>query len=155
MIGNVQQIVQWLFSQDQSKEYEIKIHRNKRSLNANNYAWKLITEIGNKINKSKEEVYLQMLIDYGQSEMISMLSSIEPEGYFKYYSVAGKSVLNNKEFTHYKIYKGSSEFDTKEMSIFIDGIVQECHQLDIDTRTPEELAILKSEWNASKTKEGN
>lgn len=31
-------------------------HREKRSLNANNYAWKLITEIGNKTRQSKEDV---------------------------------------------------------------------------------------------------
>lgn len=146
MIGNAKQIIQWLCMQEQDEKFEISIYKNKRSLNANNYAWKLITEISNKINKSKEEVYLQMLIDYGQSEMISILSSINIDGYFKYYKVAGASTLNGKDFTHYKIYKGSSEFNTKEMSIFIDGIVQECKQLDIETKTPEELTILKDKW---------
>ena len=72
--------------------------------------------------------------------------------YFKYYEEAGRSFLNGKEFTHYKIYKGSSEFDTKEMSIFIDGIVQEATQLGIETRTPSELALLKSEWNTQSVK---
>lgn len=125
---------------------ELKNPKKKRSLNANNYAWKLITEIGNILRKSKEEIYLQMLKDYGQSEIVSILSNISPNGYFKYYEKIGTGIVNNKEFTHYKILKGSSEFDTKEMSIFIDGIVQEAEQLGINTITPKELESLKGEW---------
>jgi len=147
MIGNAKQIINWLFNQDKEKTFEINEYKEKRSLNANNYVWKLITEIGNVLRKSKEEVYLQMLKDYGQQEMVSVLSSIDISGYFKYYQKAGTSILNDKEFTHYRIFKGTSEYNTKEMSIFIDGVVQEAKQLGIDTRTPEEIDRLKREWN--------
>ena len=147
MIGNQLQIIEWLYNQDRDKKYEIKEYKEKRSLNANNYAWALITEIGNILRKSKEEIYLQMLKDYGQSEIVSILSSINPQGYFKYYEKIGTGLVNNKEFTHYKIYKGTSEYDTKEMSIFIDGVVQEAEQLGIQTKTPEEIERLKRMWN--------
>ena len=147
MIGNPEELSSYLWQLDKDKLYEIKEYKEKRSLNANAYAWKLITEIGNVLRKSKEEVYLQMLKDYGQQEMVSVLSSINPEGFFKYYEKAGTSVLNNKEFTHYKIFKGTSEYDTKEMSIFIDGVVQEAKQLDIETKTPNELEELKRMWD--------
>lgn len=147
MIGNPEELSSYLWQLDKDKLYEIKEYKEKRSLNANAYAWKLITEIGNVLRKSKEEVYLQMLKDYGQQEMVSVLSSINPEGFFKYYEKAGTSVLNNKEFTHYKIFKGTSEYDTKEMSIFIDGVVEEAKQLDIETKTPNELEELKRMWD--------
>lgn len=147
MIGNKNQIITWLLEQDNEKQFEIEEYKQKRSLNANNYAWKLITEIANVLRKSKEEVYLHMLIDYGQRETISMLSSIKINGYFKYWKEAGKSVLNGKEFTHYYIFKGTSEYDTKEMSIFIDGVVQEAEQLGISTKTPQQLEELKRMWN--------
>ena len=143
MIGNQLQIIQWLYNQDRDKIFEIKEHKEKRSLSQNNYAWKLITEIGNIIRKSKEEVYFDMLKHYGQSEIVSILSDVNPVGYFKYYEAIGTGMVNNKEFTHYKIYKGSSEFDSKEMSIFIDGIIQECNQLGISTLTPDEIARLE------------
>ena len=146
MIGNAIQIIQWLYNQDKDKIFDIKEHKEKRSLNANNYACKLITEIANVLRKSKEEVYLEMLKSYGQCEMISIVSSVDVKGYFKYYEEAGRSFLNGKEFTHYKIYKGSSEFNTKEMSVLIDGIVQEAKNLDIETMTPSQLAELKSLW---------
>ena len=143
MIGNAIQLIQFLYNQDKNKLFTIKEYKEKRSLDQNAYAWKLITEIGNVIRKSKEEVYLQMLKDYGQSEVVSILSSANPKGYFKYYEEIGAGVVNNKEFTHYKIFKGSSEFDRKEMSIFIDGIVDECKELNIPTLTPDEIAQLK------------
>lgn len=146
MIGKPLKLIEFLYNQEKDKIFELKEYKEKRSLNANNYAWKLISEIGNKIRKSKEEVYLQMLKDYGQSDMVSLLSSISPKGYFKYYEVAGRTTLNGKEFTHYRIFKGTSEYDTKEMSIFIDGIVQEAEQLGIETKTPEQLEELKRMW---------
>lgn len=151
MIGTPEKLSQYLWQLDKNKKYEIKEYREKRSLNSNAYAWKLITEIGNVVRKSKEEVYLQMLKDYGQSEIVSMLSSISPVGYFKYYEKFGTGTINNKDFTHYKIYKGSSEFDSKEMSIFIDGIVQEAKQLNIQTLEDIEIEeLIRSEYIGDK-----
>ena len=146
--GKIDKFLPLIFRLDKDTVYDVKIdkHREKRSLNANAYLWKLVTEIGNVLNKSKEEVYLQMLIDYGQSEMVSILSEIDVKGYFKYYKLAGTSVLNGKEFNHYKIYKGSSEYDTKEMSILLNGVVQEAKNLGIKTKDDIELERLAEEW---------
>ena len=146
MLGNKKELITWLLNQNEETIYEIKEYKHKRSLNANNYAWKLITEIANILRLSKEEVYLKMLVDYGQRETISMLSSINPQGFFKYYKKIGTSVLNEKEFTHYHIFKGTSEYDTREMAIFIDGVVREAEQLGIPTKTPNEIARLKELW---------
>ena len=128
---------------------EVKQYRERRSLNANNYAWELITKIADETRIGKDEMYFKMLKEYGQSIMISVYSDIDITGYgIKYYEEAGQSTLNGKEFTHYKVYKGSSEFDTREMSIFIDGIVQEAKNLGIETMTPNQIAEMESAWNA-------
>jgi hypothetical protein len=145
MIGNSQQIIQWLFGQkDLERKYEIKEYRQKRSLNQNAYCWELIGQIADNMRLSKEDIYLQMLKEYGQSEIISVLSDINVNGYFKYYEKFGTGQVNGKDFTHYKVYKGSSEYDSREMSIFIDGVVQEAQALGIQTLTPTQLAELKS-----------
>lgn len=146
MIGIPEELSRYLWQLDKDKKYEIKEYKEKRSLNQNSYAWKLITELGNVLRKSKEEVYFEMLKAYGQSEIISMLSTISPIGYFKYYEEIGTGIVNGKEFTHYKIYKGSSEYDSKEMSIFIDGIVQDCNSVGIQTMSDEEIKeLIRSE----------
>ena len=43
MTGTPLQIIQWLYEQDKDKKFTIKEFREKRSLDQNAYAWKLIT----------------------------------------------------------------------------------------------------------------
>ena len=125
---------------------ELKKYRKRRSLNSNNYAWELITQIANIVGNSKEEVYLEMLKRYGQSQMISVLAEIDVSKILRYYEEAGQSILNGKTFKHYKVYTGSSEMDTKQMAILIDGIVSEAKELGIETMPPNELKALKESW---------
>lgn len=126
--------------------FKISKFREKRSLNANAYAWRLLTEIGNILRSSKETVYLEMLKRYGQREVISVQAHIPIEGFIKYFEEIGESSTNGKLFKHYFVFKGSSEFDKREMSIFIDGIVDEAKALGITTETPEQIAKMKSLW---------
>lgn len=123
-------------------------YREKRSLNANNYAWKILTEIGNKTRQSKEDVYLLMLKRYGQSEMVSVLANVPFGKFVKYFDEVGESELKGKLFKHYRVYQGSSEFSTEEMSIFLDGVVSEAKDLGIPTETPEQIARMKDLWGA-------
>lgn len=125
---------------------EVKPYRVQRSLNANAYAWKLIGEIADIMRAGKDEIYLFMLKRYGQSELISVLSHVPIGNYVKYYEEAGESKLNGKMFKHYRVYKGSSEFDTREMSILIDGVVSEAKELGIQTETPNQIAEMKARW---------
>ncbi len=143
-VGTPEEISRYLWQLDKEKKYKLEEYKEKRTLNSNSYCWMLIGKIADVLRTSKDEIYLMMLKRYGQSELISVLSNINIEGYFKYYDIAGTSMLNNKEFTHYKVFKGSSEYDTREMSILIDGVVQEAKELGIETLTPDELAQLKS-----------
>lgn len=143
MTGNSQQIIQYLWNQDREKLFEVKEFKQHRTLSQNAYVWKLINEIANKVNKTKEDIYLQMLKDYGQCEVISMKSNINPNGYFKYYEPIGTGYVNGTEFTHYKIYKGSSEFTTLEMKYLLDGVIQECENLDIPTLTEEQIEKMR------------
>lgn len=133
--GTKEQISQFLFKLDKDIIYDIRVdkHRNKRSLDANNYAWHLITEISNVMRLSKEEVYFQFLKDYGQRDYVSMLTNVPISQYYKYYEKQCTYKQNNNTFTSYLIYKGTSQYDSYEMSVFIDGLVQEARNLGIQT----------------------
>lgn len=143
MIGNAEAIIQYLFQQDREKLYEVREYKQKRSLTANAYFWVLVNEIANVTKQSKDEIHLQMLKEYGQNEVFSIRSDIDVSRYLKYYEEIGKGKVNGKEFTHYRVFKGSSEMDSREMAILIDGVVQEAEQLGIPTLTPAEIARLK------------
>lgn len=147
MIGTSNKIITYLLEQAKDKQFELKEYKEKRSLNANNYYWNLVTELGNVLKMDKEDLHFLLLQKYGQSEMISVVAEIDMSDYLKYYTEAGESVLNGKSFKHYKVYKGSSEMDKKEMSILINGLVEECHIQGIETKTPAEINSLLERWD--------
>jgi hypothetical protein len=147
MIGVPEDCIKFLFNQDKDKFFEVKEHKQKRSLTANAYAWCLIGKIADAMRLPKEEIYLTMLKRYGQSEVVSVLSSIDVTGYFKYYEAVAETSLHGKKFTHYRVFKGSSEFDSREMAVLIDGIISEAEELGIETLPPCEVERLKEMWS--------
>lgn len=148
MTGKAEAIIKWLFAQDRDKLFDITEHKERRSLNANAYCWALIGKIADATRASKDEVYLECLKKYGQSEIVSVLSKINVRGYFKYYEEIGKGHINGREFTHYKVFKGSSEYDSMEMSVLIDGVISDAKELDIETLPPHEIERMKAKWSS-------
>lgn len=148
--GNKTEIQQYLFKLDKDTVYDIKIekHRNKRSLNANNYAWELITQIANELRLSKEEVYLQMLKDYGQREYASLLATVNPARISKYFEEQGTFKYNDNLFKRYMFYVGTSQYNSKEMAIFIDGLTQEARNLGIQTKEDIEIENMIKEMES-------
>jgi len=134
--------------QDKPLVCRIDEKKEKRSLNANNYAWSLITSIAEIIGSSKDEVYIEMLKSYGKQGTASVrdFEAGKYERSQQYFERIGESVLDGKTFHHYRFFVGSSQYDTKEMSVLIDGIVSEAKELGIETATPDEIARMKQEW---------
>ena len=146
MVGNVFKLVKHMMDmsmEDKSKTYELKEFKPKRSLSQNSYAWSLINEIANKVGKSKEEVHLQMIKDYSQCEVIKVLSKIDLSMYDLYFDKIIDKVEDGVETSYYKVYKPSHNMDTKEMSIYLDGIIQEAENLGIPTLTEEQIKAMK------------
>ena len=131
---------------DKTKQYEIKEYKEHRSLNSNAYLWTLCNEIADILNTSKEEVYLKMLKRYGKSEVISILADIQIKQYLKYYEEFGETLLNGKLFKHYKVFMGSSEMNTKEMSVLLNGIVSEAKEMGIETLEDKKINSMIERW---------
>lgn len=133
----------------EGERLEVKIdkYRNKRSNNANSYCWAIIGKIAEKMfpPMNKNEVYLEMLKRYGQGTTISVqtdkLEDVCRE--LDYWERIGTGTVNGKEFTHLRMWVGSSKYNTKEMSLFLSGIVEEAKELNIETMTPDEIARLE------------
>ena len=58
----------------------------------------------------------------------------------------GEITVNGRTGHQLQVYYGSSCFDTKEMAVFIDGIVRECKDPNIETLPPDELERMKKGW---------
>jgi len=142
--GTVDKIKKKLFLLDKDKTYDIEIkqHREKRSLNANSYAWFLITQIADVLNSDKDNIYVLMLKRYGVSNLIPISNEVPINDYFKYYDIESKA----DKYTWYKIYKGSSQYDTKQMYVLLNGIVSECKEMGIPTKEDLEIEKMLKEW---------
>ena len=146
MIGKPKELRIKLEEVDQNKLYELKEYKEKRSLDANAYYWVLVNKIAESINQSKQFVHLNMLKQY--SEIYSVLMPAEKElgGLIKYYEEESTIRKNGKMFKSYKAYLPSSEMNTKQMSVLIDGVVFEAKQMGIETMTPNQIEELKTNW---------
>ena len=129
------------------KIYELRERRKKRSLDANAYYWALLTKIADVLRTSKEELHIQMLKEYGQITAVCVPAKFSLKGLIKYYEQDGRFTSNGQEYVTYKAYKPSSEMDSKEMSILIDGVISEAKNLGIETMPPDELKIMMEAWH--------
>lgn len=126
----------------------IKQHRNRRSLDANAYAWVLMQKIAEAVNSDKDSVYLKLLARYGVFTHIIVKQNVVDRVIAEWRTVVnlGEVTVNGQTGIQLQCYFGSSTYDTKEMAAFIDGLIQECRELDIETATPDEIARMKREW---------
>lgn len=150
----------WETLGDQEITFTIKKRAMPRSLNANNYAWSLIEKLAVAVKSDKDSVYEEMLRRYGTGEtyvdeagneckvIFSLRDGIPPRMVARHYAEIGEGYVDGKKFIHYRAIKGTSEYSTKEMSAFLDGIISECHEVGIDTDTPEMIARYKEDWKS-------
>ena len=127
-------------------DVEIKRKYKKRSTDANAYAWHLIGELADRLRVDKQVVYLIMLERYGQGGVVKIKNKDAAafKRQMKYWREHER--LTDENASYYRFWVGSSNYDTREMSVFIDGIVEECKEQGIETMTPRELERLKTAW---------
>jgi hypothetical protein len=125
-------------------------HRERRSLDANAYAWVLMQKIAEATDTDKWSVYLHCLQDYSRAFTHVIVKPEAVDRMKELYRTCvdlGEITVNGRTGHQLQVYYGSSCFDTKEMAVFIDGIVRECKDLNIETLPPEELERMKLAWN--------
>lgn len=152
--------------QDKKLTVEIKQYREKRSLDANAYYWQLLTQLADALNISKPAAHNRMLRQYGQLMIIdeqavyTVLPDTEEaekainaaETYHLKPTSQVKQGKGGKMYRTYMMLRGSSDYDTKEMSVLINGLVEECKEQGVETIPPDELRRILS--NAEKYNPG-
>lgn len=150
----IAELASYIDSLDDAKEYklEVKEYRQKRSLNANSYAWTLLDKLAEKLHIGKTEIYRTYIKDVGgnseiiciQDKALEHFREIWEQGHIGRFTETMPSKIDG--CTNVIVYYGSSDFDTASMSRFIELIVQDCKENDIETLTPEELDRMNKEW---------
>lgn len=137
---------------------ELKKYRKKRSLDANAYCWVLCDKIAKQIgNITKEEVYKDAILNIGTFEPMI----IEEKAYDNFKRIWERQglgfliqeVSRKDKCIKVHCYYGSSTYDSKEMSLLIDLIVQQAKEIGIETMPQAELNSLLESWGKNDSKE--
>jgi hypothetical protein len=126
----------------------------KRTNDANRYCWTLIEKLAKELDIPKEDIYREQVRDVPQKPLKVLVKASEVEDEIKlwqknglgwYADVVGES-SEHKGYVWVDKFKGSSQFDKKQMQILIDNVIYECQEYGIETRTPEQIAKMISLW---------
>ena len=129
-------------------------YTQRRSLDANAYFHVLVGKIADALTISKARTKNILICKYGQPQLlpdgnIMVYRTNAPEDFMcAQEAIHCIPVKYEDNATFYKVYRGSHTYDTKEMSILIDGTVADAKELGIETMTPAELAEMKERWGA-------
>lgn len=148
---------------------EMKRYRKKRSVNANSYYWELVGKLAKANRITNNAQHNLLLRDYGSLERFDgqLLQIMIPDTEEGENRALESSTVHLKPTSHVKVsdngttyrsyvmIKGSSTYDSQEMSRLIDGTVQEAKQMGIETLPPEELKRMKEDLKKHEAKKCN
>ena len=132
-------------------EYQIEKAKRKRSLDSNAYCWTIIDKIAEAVRLPKEEVYRNAIKGIGgvsdivcvRNEAVEKLCQNWQSNGIGWQTETMPSKLDG--CTNVVLYYGSSTYDSKQMSVLIDRLVEEAKTLGIETMPPERLAVMMNE----------
>lgn len=137
---------------------ELKKWFKKRSLDANSYCWLMCKKIADELSKesivTKEEIYKDAILQVGTFEPFI----VQEKTYDKFKRIWEKQGLGflvqevSKKDKCIKVncYYGSSTYDSKEMSLLINLLVDLAKSLNIETKPQQEIDSLLNEWGKVK-----
>lgn len=154
MVGNKRQIAAWLESQP-DKLFEVKEHREKRTRDQNGYFHTLSDQIadartvrGDVISKTAEKN--ELIAKYGQKyrlengEPLGLKTNLPPEQMRELERPHTLFKCETEDGAYmYFWMRPSSEYDTREMAILIDGTIEDAKIWGVETLTPAELEKMR------------
>lgn len=134
---------------------ELKKYRNKRSLDANAYCWVLCDRIAKELCKdgariTKEQVYQDAIKQIGTFEAM-IVEARAYENFKRIWENQGlgflvQEVSKKDKCVKVHCYYGSSTYDSKEMSLLIDLVVDLAKSLEIETKSKAEIDSMLESW---------
>ena len=131
----------WLEELEKDETYKIEISKvkSKKSLQQNNYAWALMSEIAKKNNliPNADHVYMQILkmakiktnfiMALDEDEVVRSLKKA-----FRVVIKVDEREYNGRDMAVYECCYGMSTFDKEEMSRFIDVLLEYASKVGVD-----------------------
>lgn len=140
---------------------DIKKWRKKRSLDSNAYCWVLCDSLAKKLTvpdavTTKEDIYRDAIRNIGTFETM-ILPEKALERWTRIWNNQGigflvEEVSRKDKCVKVNCYYGSSTYDTKEMWLLIQLLIDEAKIQGIETKPKEEIESMMKEWDKSVSK---
>lgn len=135
---------------------ELKKWHQKRSLDANAYCWVLCDKIAKELSKdgqvvTKEIIYKDAILQIGSFEPF-IVQEISFEKFKRIWEKQGlgflvQEVSRKDKCIKVHCYYGSSTYDSKEMSLLIQILVDLAKSLNVETKSEAEIKNLLEQWH--------
>ena len=148
---------------DKELALSVKEYKKHRSLDANALYWKLIGELGRVLNISNSALHNSILSRYGVFEEVDgqlcYVMVKDTDEAFKriseselYHLKATSEVVSGKDgdYRRYIMMKGSHDYTTSEFSRLLNGLVDECRMMGIQTESDDEIAHIMELYKGAK-----
>lgn len=145
-----------MLEQARDKQFELKEYKPKRSLDSNAYCWVLCDEIAKELSKdetiiTKEKIYQDGILQIGTFEPM-IIEEKAFENFKRIWQRQGlgflvQEVSRKDKCVKVHCYYGSSTYDSKEMSLLINLLVELAKSLNIETKSDKEIESLLKEWD--------
>lgn len=148
-----------LLSLEQLKDIKLSIQvkkwQKKRSINANNYFWKLLSEYSEEKNVDTIEEYKERVKRLGifrrfrieDKDKKTFEIMWQDKGIAWFCETADTEYIGDIEFKIINAYYGSSSFNSKQMSRLINDLVEDCKEVGIETKSDAEIKSLLESWD--------
>ena len=156
MLGTSNKIITYLLEQARDKQFELKEYKPKRSLDSNAYCWVLCDEIAKELSKdgtiiTKEKIYQDGILQIGTFEPM-IIEEKAFENFKRIWQRQGlgflvQEVSRKDKCVKVHCYYGSSTYDSKEMILLINLLVELAKSLNIETKSDKEIECLLKEWD--------
>ena len=141
----------------EGKSYDIAPHKEKRSLNANAYAWVLIHKIAAELSKERATepitVYRQAVRNLPDIEATFLSCSAEAAPAFIKSWEEGHLGRQCEQFPSdtpgYVVLRcvyGSSDYNRQEMALLLDRLIQDAQALGIEVKDEGDVQSLLASW---------
>ena len=131
---------------------ECKKWKNRRSLDANAYMWVLVDKIAKATRQRPADVYRHAIRQIPGHSTIVCVQDKAKDVLKQQWEARGlgwqTEELDSRieGCTNLMLFYGSSTYDTEQMSLLIDTIVDDAKELGIETLTPFELEGMVQAW---------
>jgi len=134
---------------------QVKKWTKKRSLNANHYFWKLLSEYSEEKNVDTIEEYKERVKRLGifrqfkiMTDQVDTFKKVwSDKGIAWFCEISDTTYIGEFEFKIINAYYGSSSYSAKQMSRLINDLVEDCKEVGIETKSEAEIKSLLESWD--------